>query len=83
MARAMLDRVARLDRPSRWRRVLWVAFALTSLIAAAGVVFADDRWPHVFTLAVNAVLAVLWWLAVRVLRNVSVRAEAALVANEG
>jgi hypothetical protein len=82
MARDMVTRLARFERPSRLWRVLWVLLAVATLLAVVGIVFDDSPWPHVLTIVMNVVLAGGWWLARRMMGVLSGRAQAALIANE-
>jgi hypothetical protein len=83
MASTMIERLDRLERPSKWRRWMWLLLAVTTVLAGVGLVFDSHTWRHVVTIAMNAVIAAGLWTTPRLTARVAVRARAALAANSG
>ena len=83
LARSLIDKLDRFQRPSRWRRWFWVLLAITTVLATVGIVVDDQWWRHVVTLVLNVVLAAGLLVSRRLSVGVAAQARAALAANEG
>jgi len=81
-ARAMLAAATRLQVRGRSRRWLQAALVLTTLAAAVALAVDDRKWPHVLTLAMNAVLLAVFAFGRRLAQGLVTRAEAGLAANQ-